>query len=108
MRVVSSELRQVFRAYTKQLRGEYAKAKKDETAKQTRAKGFERVEISDEAKALAASRQSIDRPEKTASEEPTRKQESNTSDDMSQQKTQEQQVETDTSTEVKSDLPEQE
>jgi len=57
MRAVSNELRQVFRAYTKQLRGEYAKAKKGEQFRQNRAKGFERVEISDEAKALAAANQ---------------------------------------------------
>ncbi len=54
MRIVSNELRQVFRAYTKQLRGEYTKARKGEATKPTRAWGFERVEISEEAKALAA------------------------------------------------------
>ena len=57
MRIVSTELRQVFRAYTKQLRGQYAKASKGEGVRESRARGFERVDISAEAKALAAAGQ---------------------------------------------------
>ena len=54
MTIVSTELRQVFRAYTKQLRGQYAKTIANERSQETRARGFERVEISHEARALAA------------------------------------------------------
>lgn len=57
MRVVSNELRQVFRAYTKQLRGEYSEAKRGEQHRHSRAKGYEKVDISEEAKALAAAKQ---------------------------------------------------
>ena len=52
MRIVSTELRQVFRAYTKQLRGEYERAGSTK-GRESVAKGFERVDISPEAKALA-------------------------------------------------------
>ena len=53
MTIVSSELRQVFKAYTRQLRGQYAKTSNVQH-RETRAPGFERVQISDEARALAA------------------------------------------------------
>lgn len=52
MRIVSTELRQVFRAYTKQLRGEYERAG-ESRGRESVAKGFERVDISPEAKILA-------------------------------------------------------
>jgi hypothetical protein len=52
MRIVSTELRQVFRAYTKQLRGEYERAGTSQ-GRESVAKGFERVDISPEAKLLA-------------------------------------------------------
>lgn len=52
MRIVSTELRQVFRAYTNQLRGEYERAGASQ-GRESVAKGFERVDISPEAKMLA-------------------------------------------------------
>lgn len=54
MKVVSTELRQVFRAYTKQLRGEYDQSRSS-AGRESVAKGFERVDISPEARALAQS-----------------------------------------------------
>ena len=71
MAIVSTELRQVFRAYTKQLSGEYARAKSSEQATETRARGFERVEISQEARALAAA--GLSQP-KTKDGEPSKSQ----------------------------------
>ena len=53
MKILSSEVQQVFRAYAKQLRTDYTKGR-NEQVRETRAKGFEKVEISDEARALAA------------------------------------------------------
>ena len=53
MRIVSTELRQVFRAYTKQLRGEYERAQSS-VGRESVAKGFERVDISAEAQAALA------------------------------------------------------
>ena len=53
MRIVSTELRQVFRAYTKQLRGEYDRAKSS-VGRESVAKGFEKVDISPEAQAALA------------------------------------------------------
>jgi hypothetical protein len=53
MAIVSTELREIFRAYTRQLSGEYAKARSNGQATETRARGFERVDISVEARALA-------------------------------------------------------
>ncbi len=53
MRAVSNELRQVFRAYTKQLRSD-VKAERGDKYRPQRIRGFEKVEISEEAKALSA------------------------------------------------------
>ena len=53
MKIVSTELRQVFRAYTKQLRGEYDRVKST-VGRESVAKGFERVDISPEARAALA------------------------------------------------------
>ena len=53
MRIISNEIQQVFKAYAKQLRVDHAKGKVDQI-RDTRAKGFEKVEISEEARTLAA------------------------------------------------------
>lgn len=53
MRIISNEIQQVFKAYAKQLRVEHSKGRPGQL-RDTRAKGFEKVEISDEAKTLAA------------------------------------------------------
>ena len=53
MRIISNEIQQVFKAYAKQLRVEHAKGRPGQN-RDTRAKGFEKVEISDEARTLAA------------------------------------------------------
>ncbi len=93
LRVASSELRQVFRAYTKQLRGEYAKASKGESVRQTRARGFERVEISEEAKALAASGMTVHRSEQPTTEKTSHKQTNAKDGDNGKKKTEKQQAE---------------
>ncbi len=54
VRVPSTELRQVFRAYTKQLRAEHLQAKRSKASRPSRVRGLEKVSISDEAKKLAA------------------------------------------------------
>lgn len=53
MRIISNEIQQVFKAYAKQLRVEHSKGRPGQL-RDTRAKGFEKVEISEEAKTLAA------------------------------------------------------
>jgi hypothetical protein len=55
LRVVSTELRQVFKAYTKQLRQAPAKDGKESTEAVQYRRGFEKVDLSAEARALAAS-----------------------------------------------------
>ncbi len=72
VRLVSNELRQIFRAYTKQLRGEYTKASKGETQKESLARGYEQVDISDEARALAAAESGKNEPDEASREEPGR------------------------------------
>jgi len=64
--VVSTELRQVFRAYTKQLRQAPAKEGKGGTESIMRRKGFEQVELSEEARQLAASAQETEASTKEA------------------------------------------
>ncbi len=54
MRIIPNEIQQVFKAYAKQLRVDHAKGN-TRTVRDTRAKGFEKVEISEEARTLAAS-----------------------------------------------------
>ena len=54
MRVVSTELRQVFKAYTKQLRHAPAKDGKERSSSVLYRKGYEKVELSDEARQLAS------------------------------------------------------
>ncbi len=54
MRINSNAMANVFKAYTRQLRSEYAKADRDGQLKNSPARGFEQVSLSKEAIALAA------------------------------------------------------
>jgi len=68
LRVVSTELRQVFKAYTKQLRHAPAKDGKEGSTEAVQyRRGFEKVELSAQARALAASSRNAEQ-----SEEPDR------------------------------------
>ncbi|MCP4678612.1 MAG: hypothetical protein GY854_24490 [Deltaproteobacteria bacterium] len=93
----------MFRAYTKQLRGEYVKARKGEQAKQAPARGFERVEISEEAKALAAAGgHPVQRFEEVAPKEQRRQAEDSKNDSREEQTEDEQTENADTSTGIRS------
>ena len=68
VRVVSTELRQVFKAYSKQLRHAPAKDGKESTEAVEYRRGYEKVELSAEARALAASSRKAgksDEPDRT-------------------------------------------
>ncbi|MBN2525396.1 MAG: hypothetical protein JXR76_03315 [Deltaproteobacteria bacterium] len=60
LRVLSTELRQVFRAYTRQLKTEPSKDEERSEVLHMR-KGYEQVSLSEEAVKLAASEKSSDR-----------------------------------------------
>lgn len=68
MRVLSTEMRQVFRAYTKQLRQTPAKDGNEESEPVKMRRGYEQVELSQRARELAAS--SANAEEATVAEEP--------------------------------------
>jgi hypothetical protein len=72
MKIVSTELSQVFRAYTRQLRGEYDRARSTR-GRESVAAGFERVDISDEAKALAQNSVEFDTVDEDGSSQPSEK-----------------------------------
>lgn len=54
MKIVSTQVSPIFRAYTNQLRTEYARAGREGQFRQAPARGFETVTLSEEAKVLAA------------------------------------------------------
>lgn len=63
MKVLSNGMTEIFRAYTRQLRNEYVKAGRESAIKQSPARGFEKVELSKEALALAASKEQAEADE---------------------------------------------